>query len=103
MGPSSTMGVTIPSRRNPAVKVVVFQCPWGTAARQHSPRLARPRSRVILLDAPFGAVLGPVAHTHLTIDKDALLGVKVGLAIEPEFAPGLHIRAFLFSCMRSLF
>ena len=32
-----------PSRRRPAVKVVVFQCPCGTAARQRWPRFERPR------------------------------------------------------------
>ena len=31
IGPSSTIGAFIPVRRSPAVKVVVFQWPCGTA------------------------------------------------------------------------
>ena len=40
------------------VKVVVFQCPCGMGARQRCPRLARPRRRASLVEAPliaFGA------------------------------------------------
>ena len=46
------IGAVIPDKRNAPVKVVVFQWPWGTAARQRSPRLDRPRNRAILVVAP---------------------------------------------------
>ena len=39
-GPSSTMGAVMPEQRSAPVKVVVFQCPCGTAARQRLPRSA---------------------------------------------------------------
>jgi hypothetical protein len=42
----------MPFRRRAPVKVVVFQCPCGTAARHRWPRKARPRSRAILVEAP---------------------------------------------------
>jgi hypothetical protein len=41
----------MPSNRRPAVKVVVFQWPWGTAARHRSPHRLRPRNRAIFVDA----------------------------------------------------
>jgi hypothetical protein len=36
------------------VEVVVFQWPWGTPARQRSPRNERPRNRAIFVESPFG-------------------------------------------------
>jgi hypothetical protein len=42
IGPSRTIGAVMPARRSPAVKVVVFQWPCGTGARQRWPRIARP-------------------------------------------------------------
>jgi hypothetical protein len=42
IGPSRTKGAVMPVRRRPAVKVVVFQWPCGTAARHRSPRGLRP-------------------------------------------------------------
>src|ERR1700730_15297394 len=50
------MGAVSPSRRRPAVKVVVFQWPWGTAARHRSPRFERPRRRAILVVAPVSSM-----------------------------------------------
>ncbi len=44
-----------PTRSAP-VKVVVCQCPCGTAARQRWPCKARPRSRAILVDAPVSSM-----------------------------------------------
>ena len=38
------------------MKVVVFQCPWGTAARQRSPRRDRPLSLAILVEAPVSSM-----------------------------------------------
>jgi hypothetical protein len=46
----------MPDRRSAPVKVVVFQCPCGTGARQRCPRLARPRSRAILVEAPVSSM-----------------------------------------------
>jgi hypothetical protein len=42
IGPSSTIGATMPLLRRPATKVVVFQWPCGIAARRRWPRGARP-------------------------------------------------------------
>ena len=46
----------MPFRRSAPVKVVVFQWPWGTGARHRWPRLARPRSRAILVVAPVSSI-----------------------------------------------
>ncbi len=46
----------MPPRRSAPVNVVVFQWPWGTAARQRWPRWARPRRRVILVEAPVSSI-----------------------------------------------
>src|SRR5258707_4634451 len=56
MAPSSTIGAVMPQVRNAPTKVVVFQCPWGTGARQRSPRGARPHRRAILVDAPVSSM-----------------------------------------------
>ncbi len=50
--PSSTIGAVMPESRRPARKVVVFQRPWGIAARRRWPRGARPRSLAIVVLAP---------------------------------------------------
>src|ERR1700710_2323486 len=50
------MGAVMPSTRSAPVKVVVFQCPCGTAARHRSPCKARPRSRAILVEAPVSSM-----------------------------------------------
>jgi len=42
MAPSSTMGAVMPLSLSAPTKVVVFQWPWGTGARQRSPFGARP-------------------------------------------------------------
>src|ERR1035441_1034949 len=47
IGPSSTKGATIPRRRRPAMKVIVFQCPCGTWSINRMPRGQRPRSRTM--------------------------------------------------------
>jgi hypothetical protein len=41
-GASITQGATTPLLRMPAISVVVFQCPCGTAMRRRSPRGRRP-------------------------------------------------------------
>ena len=46
----------MPVRRKAPVKVVVFQWPCGTAARQRWPRGARPLSRAILVEAPVSSM-----------------------------------------------
>ena len=45
IAPLSTTGAPMPERRSPAVKVVVFQWPCGTAALQRSPRRDRIRRK----------------------------------------------------------
>ncbi len=39
----------MPELVSAATKVVVFQWPWGMAARHRSPRLERPLARAILV------------------------------------------------------
>ncbi len=56
MGPSRSIGAAMPDNRRPAVKVVVFQWPWGTAARHRSPHGARPRSRAIFVEAAVSSM-----------------------------------------------
>lgn len=46
----------MPVSRSAPVKVVVFQWPCGTPARQRSPRGARPRRRAILVDSPVSSI-----------------------------------------------
>ena len=46
----------MPDSRRPAVKVVVFQWPCGTAARHRSPHGARPRKRAIFVDAAVSSM-----------------------------------------------
>src|SRR5579859_4715874 len=45
----STHGATMPSQRNAATKVNVFQCPYGTLATSRCPRGQRPCVRVMLV------------------------------------------------------
>ncbi len=54
--PSSTQGATMPVRRSPAVKVVVFQCPKGMPARNRCPRRHRPWRRAMLVDAQVSSM-----------------------------------------------
>src|SRR5438105_2892565 len=49
------MGAVMPCNRSAPVKVVVCQWLCGTGARQRSPRLARPRRRAILVEAPVSS------------------------------------------------
>src|SRR5208337_992284 len=65
MGPSSTKGATSPSRRRPAVKVVVFQCPKGALASKRSPRRHRPRRRTILVEAPVSSIKTSLSGSKL--------------------------------------
>ncbi len=51
IGPSSTMGATMPELRRAATKIVVFQWPCGMAARSRSPRGDRPRVRAMFVEA----------------------------------------------------
>ena len=65
------------------------------AARQRSPRLARPRSRAILVDAPVSSM------------KTSFSGSRSGCPSNQRsrraFTSGLHVRAFLLRRMRRLF
>ena len=56
IGPSRSIGAARPERRKPAVNVVVFQWPWGMAARHRSPLRDHPRSRAIFIDAPVSSM-----------------------------------------------
>ena len=73
------------------MKVVVFQWPCGTAARQRSPLGARPRRRAILVVAP------------VSVDEDERVGIEVELAFEPGLARRLHVGALLLGGVRGLF
>ena len=59
-------------------EVVVLQWSCGTDARQRSPRGAHPECPAILVDAPFGAALGPVAHS-VTMDERQPCRLKTNL------------------------
>lgn len=50
------MGAVMPVKRRAPVKVVVFQWPCGTGERHRIPRLARPRSRAIFVEAPVSSM-----------------------------------------------
>jgi len=43
---------------------MVFQCPWGTAAGQRSPRIERPRRRAILVDTPLSSITSLTARSR---------------------------------------
>lgn len=83
IGPSSSIGAARPFSRSPAVKVVVFQWPCGTAAR------------------PSLAASGPAAQPrHLRgggglVDEDQLLGVEIELALEPGSAAAQNVGTLL--------
>ena len=49
IGPSSTIGATMRSWRNPARRVSLFQCPCGTCAVSLAPLAAQPRVGVVLV------------------------------------------------------
>ena len=49
----------MPFNRRSAVNVVVFQWPWGTAARHRAPRRLRPRNRAIFVDAAVSLTCDP--------------------------------------------
>ena len=70
----------MPRRVRPATKVVVFQCPWGTAMRKRSPRGAQ----------PWGA--GHVGLGPCLIDEHQPVGVEAGLAVAPGVPAHQHIR-----------
>ena len=72
----------MPDSRSPPVKVVVFQWPWGMAARHRSPQGARPRSRAIFVDAAVSSM------------KISLSG-SIELAVEPGYAAAQDIGALL--------
>src|SRR5512139_3811750 len=56
IGRSMTKGATMPSCRSAATKVTVFQCPQGTRPMTLRPRLARPRSRAMLVQVPVSSM-----------------------------------------------
>src|SRR5258708_13190712 len=84
------MGAIRPSCLRPAVKVVVFQWPWGTDARQRSPRRARPLSLAIFAGSAF-------------INENKLIRIEMELTFEPQLASDFHIFALLLGRVRCLF
>src|ERR1700704_5786144 len=56
MAQSMTNGAVMPSWRKPATKVRIFQCPHGTRPIIRRPRLARPRSRAMLVEVPVSSM-----------------------------------------------
>ena len=91
MAPSSTMGAVMPPSRKAPTKVVVFQWPCGTGARQRCPRTARPHRLAILVDAPVSST------------KTSLSGVEAGLGLEPGPSALQHVQALLLAGMRGFF
>src|ERR1044071_2106796 len=53
---SMTNGAVIASARRAARKVTIFQCPQGTRPMTRRPRLARPRSRAMLVAVPVSSM-----------------------------------------------
>src|SRR5277367_2119114 len=82
------MGAATPSWRSPAVKVVVFQWPWGTASL--APRRATVKAR------HFGVRGG-------LVDEDEPGRIELELPFEPRFARPVHRAAALFGGVRRLF
>ncbi len=70
------------------MKVVVFQWPWGTAAR------------AALGSASQAGHLGRGAGL---VDEDELLGIKLGMGLEPGLAAGDDIRPLLLGGVRGFF
>ena len=86
------MGATIPERRSPAVKVVVFQCPWGTGAPAAlATQCAPARSRHHL-----GGRAG-------LVDEHQPVGIEIELTVEPEPPGNQHVFAFLLCGVCGLF
>src|SRR5215210_2587770 len=56
MAPLITKGAVTPSRRSPATKVVVVQCPNGALPTSRAPRRQRPRARVMLVLAQVSSM-----------------------------------------------
>lgn len=69
----------MPVSRSAPVKVVVFQWPCGTPARQRSPRGARPRSRAILVDRPVSSMKTSFARSSWPSNhsRRRFIGVRV--------------------------
>src|ERR1051325_5485138 len=62
---SITNGAVMPSRRSPASKVRIFQCPHGTRPTTPRPRLARPRSRAMLVEVPVSSMTRAIFIEYL--------------------------------------
>jgi hypothetical protein len=73
------------------VKVVVFQWPCGTGARQRWPRGARPRRR------------GHLGGRSGLVDEHQALGVEVRPRVEPRFALRRDVGALLLAGVRGFF
>ena len=98
MAPSRTIGAVVPLRRRPAVKVAVFQCTCGTAARQRSPRRDRPPE-----PRHLGRSAGVIPSTGSGQAEDQLLGVEVEWAVEPGPPRFKDVGTLLLRRMRDLF
>jgi hypothetical protein len=91
MAPSRTMGAVMPRRRSAPTKVVVFQWPWGTGARQRSPRRARPWRRAILVEAPVSSM------------KTSRSGSKSSWASNQGAPPAQNVRPLSLARVRGFF
>jgi hypothetical protein len=81
----------MPVNRSAPVKVVVFQWPCGTLARQ---RLAMRRS-----STQAGHLCGEAG----LVDEHELRRIEIELAVEPVPAPLQDVGAILLQCVRGLF
>src|SRR6476620_6005828 len=91
IAPSITKGATIPSWRNPATKVIVFQCPCGTECDQPLPARAT-------TSEPHHVCAGSGL-----VDKHQPSGVKHALLSSPTSAGASDIGSFLLCRVQAFF
>ena len=82
------MGVVMPEQRSAPVKVVVFQCPCGTAARQR-----------------FGAAIDArhLRRSAGLIDEDETGWIELRPGVQPGLAPRGDVGPVLLGCVRRFF
>ncbi len=90
MGPSSTMGATIPVSRRPATKVVVFQWPFGMPAQALALRRTSTQA-------------GHVGGRACLVNEDQPFGIELELVLEPRLAPLQDVGPVLLGGVGGLF
>ena len=87
---SRSIGAVRPSRRRPAVKVVVFQCPWD-------------RGTATLATLRAATQAGHFGRGPGLVDEHQPAGIEIGLALEPGPAARGDVRALLLGGVRGFF